>query len=127
MPADLRTAARFSDLIEAELARNRLSDEGVNAVIANDITTNVMGLGLTSGGIELLVPAEELDRAQEMLDILAKEIAAKKEPPPYAITAELPPRDLAETPEEIADRPNFAEELIEYAYRAAILGYVPIC
>jgi hypothetical protein len=128
MPADLRIAAKFADLIEAELARGRLNDEGLNAVIANDISTNVMGLGYTTGGIELLVPAEELDRARAVLADFAKEIEVKKQPPPpYAITAQPRLPEAEETPEEIAARPNFAEDLVVRAYRASILGYFLIC
>src|SRR5262245_61510386 len=123
MSADLRTVAKFSDLVEAELARNRLDDEGLNAVIANDITTNVMGLGYTTGGIELLVPAAELDRARGVLADFAREIEAKKEPPPAdAITAELPLPEMRpgpQTPEELEAQPTFIEDLTERAYKAS--------
>src|SRR5262249_31093040 len=128
MPADLRTAARFADLIEAELARGRLNDEGLNAFIANDLSANVMGLGYTTGGIELLVPADEFDRARDVLADFAKEVEAKKQPPPpHAITAQPRLPETDETPDEFAARPNFAEDLVVRAYRASILGYFLIC
>jgi hypothetical protein len=126
--ADLRTVTRFADLVEAELARNRLVDEGLNPIIANDISTNVIGLGYTTGGIELLVPAAELDRAQAVLADFAGEIEAKKAPPPReAITAEPPVLEMQEPPPtqaELDAQPTFAEDLVERAYRASLAGFL---
>jgi hypothetical protein len=122
--ADLQTIARFSDPIEAELARSRLENEGVVAVVTGDVAFSLFGLGR---GITLLVPATECERAETILSDFAKEVEAKKNPPKEAITADPPLPEMQEvplTPEEIAAQPTFAEELTNFAFRATTLGFL---
>jgi hypothetical protein len=116
--ADLQSIASFSDSFEANLAVNRLRDEGIEASLGGDITNNTLGLGLTSA-IQLLVPKEEMERAEAVLEEFAKEIDARQHRPKEAIMAEPPPT----APEEIVEPLSFDEQLIQYAYRASLLGF----
>jgi hypothetical protein len=122
---ELESIARFSDPIEAELARSRLADEGLNATTVGGEAGNMFGMSYTTGGIDLLVPAEDRDRAESILADLAKEIDARKHPLKEAITAERPLIPAGEeplTPEELAAQPTYAEVLTEYAFRASLFG-----
>src|SRR5580700_7555502 len=109
----------MNDSIEANLARNRLLDEGLNAVLSGDITNNPIGIGY-SACIDLLVPAAELERARSVLQAFAKEIDARKHRPDEAISAE-PPVETVEDPFTTA---TFDEKLTRYAYRAALMGFI---
>jgi hypothetical protein len=52
---------------EAEMARARLRDEGINAHLTGDITVNALGLQGIAGQMQLHVPEAEADRAAEIL------------------------------------------------------------
>jgi hypothetical protein len=124
MSANLQTIAHFGDPMEAELACARLQDEGVNAVVTGHEVGGIFGPGFTLGGLQLMVPAEECERAEGILTDLAKEIEARKHRPKEAIMAEPPPDEVPETPEDIAARPNAAEEMTERAFRASLFGFI---
>lgn len=125
MADELETIARFSNPVEAALAYARLVDDGIDAVTSGDAVGNMLGMGFATGGITLLVPSADVERARAALADLAAEIEATKHRPPHAITAEAPVEGLTEeppTPEEIAARPNFAEQLTIWAFRASWMG-----
>ena len=125
MSADLTTIATFSDPVEAELVAARLEDEGIAAVVSGDLMSSTFsGLGYMAGGIDVLVPAAELDRARTVLSNFAKEIEARKNPSPTAITAVPPVPEMEADEPSAPDLPvNSNERRIERAFRAAILGY----
>ncbi len=128
--ADLVTVARFSDPVEAELARSRLIDEGLSAVVTGDVAGVMFGMSYSTGGLDLLVSAEHKERAVALLADLAKEIEAQKDAPKEAINTD-PTRpafqDEPPTLEELAAQPNSAEQLVERAFRASLFGYLLIC
>lgn len=59
------TVARFSDPLEASLARNLLVDSGVPSVLNNDESAVMLGINL--GTVELLVAESDLETAREVL------------------------------------------------------------
>ncbi|MHC4498047.1 MAG: putative signal transducing protein [Planctomycetota bacterium] len=62
----LVTIARFADSAEAELAKQRLADAGINSIVAGQNAANVYG-GLVVATVELQVFESH---AQEALKIL---------------------------------------------------------
>ena len=70
-PTILRT---FSDRTEAEIVRAMLEAAGIPAmVVADDSAENLPSLDL-SGGVQVVVPGADLERAQAVLDEPAAEI-----------------------------------------------------
>jgi hypothetical protein len=70
--------ARFLSPMEAEMARGRLTAEGVDAVIADAQIVQMAALmSLAFGGVRVLVPEPQLARALEIL----KAIGAGEQPP----------------------------------------------
>jgi heme A synthase len=76
-------------------------------------------MGFTSA-IELLVPEEESERARSILADFTAEVDARQNRPKEAITAEIPP----EPAEESGTAPTADEQLIVYAFRASLLGFL---
>ncbi len=65
---DLVTVATFSDVAQAELARERLQLEGVQAFVLDDATGGVMPFMTNAlGGIRVQVKPEDADKAREIL------------------------------------------------------------
>ena len=65
---DLVTVATFSDVPQAELARERLALEGIQAFVFDEQTGAVMPYMVGSlGGIRLQVAPPDLTRAKEIL------------------------------------------------------------
>ena len=65
---DLVTAASFADSAEAELARQRLELEGVQAFVIGAQTAGVMPfLTGPTGGVRLQVAPGDVERAREVL------------------------------------------------------------
>ena len=65
---DLVTIATFPDLPEAELAKERLENEGIRAFVLHENTAGVMPfLGGSSGGIAVQVGTADVERAREVL------------------------------------------------------------
>ncbi len=65
--SDLVTVATFTDLPEAELARERLELEGIRAFVLDAQTAGVMPYVTGSTGIRLQVEPQEAERAKEIL------------------------------------------------------------
>jgi hypothetical protein len=64
---ELVTVATFSDIAEAELARERLELEGVRAFVLDAQTAGVMPYLTGSTGIRLQVEPASADLAREIL------------------------------------------------------------
>lgn len=65
---ELVTVATFPDLPEAELAKERLTLEGVDASVRNPGTAGTMPF-LNEGGIHVLVAEGDVERAREILGL----------------------------------------------------------
>jgi hypothetical protein len=65
---DLVTIATFPDVPEAELAKERLQLEGIDAWVFAENTAGLMPfLNPATGGIRLQVEPKDADRAREIL------------------------------------------------------------
>lgn len=65
---DLIAVATFDTLSEAEMARNLLEAEGIEAVMQDRPLASLLPpVALANGGIVLLVAEDEADRAREVL------------------------------------------------------------
>ena len=65
------TLTTFGSGLEADLARQTLDAEGIPALVRGD-HVGIFGAGFQgtlASGVELLVPAPELDRARELLGL----------------------------------------------------------
>jgi hypothetical protein len=69
---DLITIASFTDVAEAELARERLELEGIRAFVVDAQTAGVMPyLTSSTGGVRVQIQQQDLERAREILDLPA--------------------------------------------------------
>ncbi|HYG66721.1 MAG TPA: DUF2007 domain-containing protein [Anaeromyxobacteraceae bacterium] len=67
-PADLVAVATFNLLAEAEVARSVLAADGIDAVLQDSGLAAVLPpLALTTGGVRILVAAEDEERARSLL------------------------------------------------------------
>ena len=67
--ADMVELSRFMNREQAELARERLLEAGINAIIPNDLLYNVhAGISAASGGIRLVVDAKDIEEARQILE-----------------------------------------------------------
>jgi hypothetical protein len=65
---DLVTIASFSDVAEAELAKDRLGLEGIRAFVVGAQTAGVMPyLTGTTGGVRVQVEPKDVEQAKEIL------------------------------------------------------------
>jgi hypothetical protein len=65
---DLVTVATFPDVAEAELARERLESEGVQAFVIDGQTSGVMPyLANAMGGVRVQVNPKDEEKAREIL------------------------------------------------------------
>jgi hypothetical protein len=65
---ELVTVASFADVAEAELARERLENEGIRAFVVGAQTAGVMPyLVSASTGVRVQVEPKNLERAKEIL------------------------------------------------------------
>jgi hypothetical protein len=65
---ELMTVASFSDVAEAELAKDRLGLEGIRAFVIDAQTVGVMPfLTGSTGGVRLQVGQQDVERAREIL------------------------------------------------------------
>jgi hypothetical protein len=65
----MATVARFSNVIEAEMAKTRLESEGIFALTADGATASVAPhLSLAIGGVRLQVREDDLEEASAILD-----------------------------------------------------------
>ena len=67
---ELVTVAAFPDVAEAELARERLELEGIQAFVADSQTVGTMPfLANATGGVRVQVDPRDADRAREILGL----------------------------------------------------------
>jgi hypothetical protein len=120
MPDKLVTIAAFGTLAEATMARDQLEAEGVRAVLA-DAEAVGMAWYLTSafGGVKLQVMDVDVDRAISILGADNVTPIGDGESPPdetgkgFERDSDMPDDDDRESP---------TDEVIERAFRAALLG-----
>jgi hypothetical protein len=68
----------FSDPVEAELARGRLQGEGIAAFVVGEIAAGALTwTNNLFGGVQLMVPAEQVERAREVLAAISDEITGE--------------------------------------------------
>jgi hypothetical protein len=66
---ELVTIASFTDVAEAQLARERLELEGIRAFVVDGQTAGVMPyLTSSTGGVRVQVQPADLERAREVLE-----------------------------------------------------------
>lgn len=70
--SELVTVKVFDSRIEAEIAQGLLSEQGIESIInADDCGGMLMGVSLVrKGGIKLMVSGEDLEKAEEALEVL---------------------------------------------------------
>jgi hypothetical protein len=67
---DLVTVTSFSDVAEAELARERLELEGIRAFVIDAQMAGVMPyIASSTGGVRVQVKPSDLERAREILQL----------------------------------------------------------
>jgi hypothetical protein len=64
---ELVTVATFPDVAEAELAKERLESEGINAFVPDALAGGVMPYLAQSTGVRVQVKADDAERAREVL------------------------------------------------------------
>lgn len=68
MKIQLKTIARFENSTTANLAKNQLAQEGIQAFLVDDaLVSAVWYAAITFGGIKLQVQAADVDRAKQIL------------------------------------------------------------
>jgi hypothetical protein len=68
---ELTTVMTFSTRAEADLAEERLRNEGVDAFVIDEMTSGVMPFVTGVAGIRVQVPTEQLEKAREVLGLEA--------------------------------------------------------
>jgi hypothetical protein len=64
----------FTNYIDAHLILTRLKDEGVNCCLNNEHTTTLMPIWTTAiGGIQVMVPRNQLQKASYILKVIEEE------------------------------------------------------
>ena len=67
---ELATVASFSNTAEAGLAKERLENEGIRALVTEGMTGGVMSYIVAStGGVHVQVAQENLEQAREVLGL----------------------------------------------------------
>jgi hypothetical protein len=79
MKEKLVTVARFSDYMEADLARQLLEDEGITAFVMGDNVGNVCGGVPAAIDIQLQTPESQAEKAIEVLEAREQEAAEADE------------------------------------------------
>ena len=64
---DLVTVASFPDVVQADLAKERLAVEGIRAFVIGELTAGVMPYIAGSTGVEVQVEPKDVERAREIL------------------------------------------------------------
>jgi len=60
------TIATYYNIVDAELAKSRLEDNGIQAFVADE-ASYLIGYGAVIGGVRLQVPDEDVERAKAIL------------------------------------------------------------
>ena len=70
--SELEEVMAFDTRVEAEIAQGLLSEQGIESIIRSaDCGGMLMGVSLVrKGGIKLMVSREDLEKAEEVLEIL---------------------------------------------------------
>ncbi len=70
--SELAEVMAFDTRVEAEIAQGLLSEQGIESIIRSaDCGGMLMGVSLVrKGGIKLMVSGEDLEKAEEALEIL---------------------------------------------------------
>ncbi len=68
---ELTTVATFANTAEAELAKERLENEGVAAFVVGAVTAHVMPFLSHGGAVVLQVATNDLAQAREILGLTA--------------------------------------------------------
>ena len=70
--SELEVVMAFDTRVEAEIAQGLLSEQGIESIIRSaDCGGMLMGVSLVrKGGIKLMVSGEDLEKAEEALEIL---------------------------------------------------------
>src|SRR5947209_3589975 len=124
MPDDLRTVARYASVAEAAIARNSLDAAGIPAWVADELTLTADPL--FSGAVNYIkvqVRESDLERAAEVL----AEVAEPIDPELAEQAGESEKRDSG--PDDFLPETR-GERLVQFAYRAALLGLLacpPMC
>jgi Putative prokaryotic signal transducing protein len=71
MNEPLTTVATFSTPVEAELARNRLEEQGIPAIVMDAETVGLFQMGGAFGSVKLQVPESDARRARRILAVRA--------------------------------------------------------
>jgi hypothetical protein len=66
---ELSTVTTFSTRAEADLAKERLESEGIQAFVMDEVTSGVMPYLTGAVGIRVQVPTEQLEKAREVLGV----------------------------------------------------------
>ena len=67
--ADMVELSRYMNRDQAELARERLLEAGIKAIIPDDLLYNVhAGVSAASGGVRLVVEAKDVEEARQLLE-----------------------------------------------------------
>lgn len=108
------TVATFGQAVEAQMALNRLEEEGIDAMLLGGITTDAFaGIGGLSGVVQLEVPETDAETAREILAA-----CAGAESPPDVVRARSGEDEsgLAATAIQAAEAPSTAfQETLEEA------------
>lgn len=66
--SDWQCIATFSNIQQAYIAAGMLRDNGIEAILPDDVMSSVYPMTITWAGINLLVPAGQADTARALLD-----------------------------------------------------------
>ena len=130
MPSDLITLATFQGATEAHIARNQLESTGIQATLADEMTTTAAWF-LTSavGGIKLQVAREDAERAAAILTETESFELGTERWDEEAAEGEFED-DFAEEKEQENENEEVeallteADALARRAFRAALLGLI---
>ncbi len=127
MNSDLVSIAAFDSPLTANIARGRLEAEGISAFLANEHTVETQWLWTNAiGGVKLLVPAGEEQRARAVLAD-AQAAAAQNSEASYDVAADFgqPTAGEVEQPpafSEPDDQPSSREQDAARSLKSAVLG-----
>ncbi len=65
---DWRCVATYATIQEAYIAAGMLRDNGIEAIVPDDVMSSVYPMTLTWASVNLLVPVGQAERAKALLD-----------------------------------------------------------
>ncbi len=114
-PIEMVEISRYMNREQAELARERLLEAGIESNIPDDLLYNIhAGISAASGGIRLLVTPDRLEEAQTILEKSSDE---------YPLPTDFDPTGPAEaTPVEAeSERPSYTASFVLGGFIAVVL------